>query len=321
LEFFRNLEPQEVIINLEEAIDHYSLVELFSPCVGLNSGDEISLVIKLGGAQILYSDHLLLVINLITDLKERNIKVNGKLDGFDKDSQKIKYASRVNFFDHLGLKLPEEFDRHDSSGKFTEIVPFNGTNSHHYFRKVIQILTQNGIHDNMLSILHYCLWEVIDNVLNHSSLDRIQGNGKGWLCAQYFPQQKKIRIIISDSGIGIHTALTDNLLYSNLTEKDALRKCIEKGVTNGKGQGFGLYATAEMIKKNRGSLIIHSGGHRLVSNSKCINVESAPRWQGTFVFLEVNTNNIFDPLDILSKSQIESFMDLKESLGLITELW
>lgn len=79
-------------------------------------------------------------------------------------------------------------------------------------------------------------------------------------CAQLFPAKNEIRLMICDTDVGIYKALTssEKLIFHEKTEEDALRLCIEKGVTNGEGMGFGLYASSEFIKHNKGQMIIYS---------------------------------------------------------------
>jgi hypothetical protein len=143
----------------------------------------------------------------------------------------------------------------------------------------------------MLAVLKYCLWEVIDNTLNHSGKGFTYGNGSGYGCIQYFPNHKEIRIIISDTGVGIHHALTKHPTskYKDLSESEAVLASIEKGVTNGEGRGFGLWATAELIKHNKGKMQIHSGNALLQISDK-IEILDAPYWQGTYTTFRLNTD-------------------------------
>lgn len=104
---------------------------------------------------------------------------------------------------------------------------------------------------------------------------------------QYFPNMNAIRLIVCDFGIGINEALKAKY---NFSENEAIQKCIEKGVTNGKGQGHGLYATSEFIKLNKGWLSIFSGNKKLDLNEDDLWVKKTPFWQGTCVYLRINTN-------------------------------
>lgn len=54
--------------------------------------------------------------------------------------------------------------------------------------------------------LSYSIREIMRNVVEHSGSDKIH------LCAQYWPQRHEVEVGIVDDGIGIHRALTGNLL-------------------------------------------------------------------------------------------------------------
>jgi hypothetical protein len=64
---------------------------------------------------------------------------------------------------------------------------------------------------------------------------------------------------------------------------------VQKGVTNGEGRGFGLWATAELIKHNQGKLQIHSG-NSLLEVTDDQKVKEAPFWSGTYTTLKLNTD-------------------------------
>ena len=177
----------------------------------------------------------------------------------------------------------------------------------------------------MLTVLDYCLWEVLDNVLNHSDGSFVYGKGTGYVCSQYFPKHQQIRIMVADTGVGIHKSLTThpNSEHKNLNEKEAIGLAIEKDITNSLGQGFGLWATAEMIRKNEGKLILHSGNHQL-KYEKDVGIKYIPTWKGTFVFLKINTNKPMSYNAIFGESSVQKdrFQEIKEELTeKLDDLW
>ena len=67
----------------------------------------------------------------------------------------------------------------------------------------LKVLRENSsMDDNVYAGLDYCFNEILDNVLNHSR------ENEGWVSAQYFESINSIRLIICDSGIGIHQSLS-----------------------------------------------------------------------------------------------------------------
>lgn len=73
------------------------------------------------------------------------------------------------FFKLLGLNLDEKFPRKDPSGRFTEITWFDEDNIRQVFDSIMKILLVNGVNEDTLTVLNFCLYEVLDNTLNHSS--------------------------------------------------------------------------------------------------------------------------------------------------------
>lgn len=72
--------------------------------------------------------------------------------------------------------------------------------------------------------MFYCLAEIMDNVLIHSSLDH------GWVCAQFYPTRREIRLMICDSGVGVLETLRngESEEYREVNEAEALNLCIQR---------------------------------------------------------------------------------------------
>ena len=103
----------------------------------------------------------------------------------------------------------------------------------------------------------WCLNEVTDNVLNHSSPN---GLAHGYVMVQYVPPEDRLKICVFDTGIGLKESFAGSK-YTPKTASDAIRLAVGKGVTNGKGQGNGLWGLHELVKiSKRGKLHIRSDG-------------------------------------------------------------
>lgn len=313
-----------VLIDFRLVSSHRMLVDCIAPAFELTKGDEVHFRVNLNTYSLLYPDYLLLLVSAVVHLKSTGVKVTGAFIDFQRNSGSSNYASRINFFEHLGFRFDENFTRQRASGRFTEIKSFNDANSMDVFREVMKVLIKDGINEDMLVVLQYCIWEVIDNSIRHSKSDGSLSNGDGLLCAQYFPNKREIRLIIADNGQGIHSALTSHpkSQYKHFTEYQSVQHCVDRGVTNSTGKGFGLWATATLIKENGGSLIIHSGNHQLHIGSGN-NVFTTSKWKGTYTFLRLNTD-VSVPYDAIfeTDSQRNSFEKFKEELfGNLDELW
>lgn len=315
----------DISIEFSKVQSHHSLIEQFSQAFNLVEGDSINLNIDLNTYSLLYSDHLCIIVTLIDHLRLKGISVNGNFQNLKKESAQSKYASRVDFFNLIGAPFDEEFERKDASGKFTEILKFEEANALELQKRIMKILLTNELNEDMLRVLDYCLWEVIDNTLNHSDTSFEYGVGSGYLCCQFFPTSKEVRIIIADSGQGIHKALTSHpdSKFKDYSESEALENCIVRGVTNSNGMGFGLWATATLIRENGGTLLIHSGSHSLKCEKEPI-VSKVPKWQGTYTFLRVNTDVPVTYGEIFGDdmTQNNSFDELKARIfGDLDDLW
>lgn len=162
------------------------------------------------------------------------------------------------------------------------------------YRDIVALLNSYpDVEVSMLQALSYCFYEVLDNVLTHSE------RKCGTAIMRYVPEANKIQILVADDGIGVVDSLRTNPQYADISEMDAVRHCIDDGVTDGKGMGFGLYSTSRLIKNVGITLEIHSGRSKLVYDGVNIRMEEALKWQGTIVYFELYSNKEIDPNDVV----------------------
>ena len=240
---------------------------------------KIKIILDFSSCNFIYPDYSLLLLCAFKFLESQKIKVFGTI--VYEEPNVIKYLSRMNFFKYLNVEIPEKIQRLPTN-KFVEIQRYDEHNQLDVLKSIMTVIKSNScINDNAFAGLDYCLNEILDNVLNHSGIN------EGWVVAQYFEKINSIRLIVCDIGLGIHKSLNEAHNYS---EEDAIINCIVDGVTNGKGQGHGLFATSSFAKLNKGWLSLVSGNKKFdVSEQKSI-INNIPFWQGTCVYLRVNTN-------------------------------
>lgn len=314
-----------VSIDFRNITSHSQIVDAMTLGFNAVENDTVHFDINLNTYSMLYSDHLVLISSCVNHLRSIGVAVTGSFNDFNENSAQVNYASRVNFFEQIGFIYQENFVRHGSSGRFTEIKRFDNTNSLVIHKEIMSILVgKDGISEDMLVVLDYCLWEVLDNTIRHSNSDGTLSNGSGYISCQYFPNKNQIRLVIADNGQGIHKALVSHpdSQFTHLNEQQAVYQCVNKGVTNSTGMGFGLWATATLVKENGGKLIIHSGEHSLeIDNAK--NIQNTSKWQGAYTYLRVNTDvpvsydKIFD-----RETQKDAFEERKQDLlGYLDDLW
>lgn len=116
---------------------------------------------------------------------------------------------------------------------------------------------------------------------------------------RFTPEKAKIQIMVVDDGIGIQRSLSENEVYRDISEAEALVKCMRDKVTDGKGMGFGLYSTACLIRQAGIVLKLHSGKHILTYNSVEEQVEETNFWQGTVIYFELYSDKEIDPNKVL----------------------
>lgn len=162
------------------------------------------------------------------------------------------------------------------------------------YSDVIKVLTSHfDIEVSVLQAINYCFYEVLDNVLIHS------GRPIGTVLTHYNQDENVLKILVADDGVGIRASLAENAKYETISEADALQACLNDSVTDGKGMGFGLFATSRLMKTIGINFIIHSGHHKLISDNSQISVKSNGLWNGTIVYLEVHTNKDINPDDVV----------------------
>lgn len=205
-----------------------------------------------------------------------------------------------------------------SSKTSPTIDVFDADTIYNVYVKVVGLLTQHlEIETTVMQAMSYCFYEVLDNVLTHS------GKVLGSVMTYYDAEQHRLRILVADDGIGVHKSLSQVPKYQNISEPEALTFCIEDSVTDGKGMGFGLYSTSLLAKHIGVQFEIHSGSHKLQLIDDNMIVSCADHWQGTLVFLELQTNKEIDPSAVVANrtdcadQYNEAFLDDTQ----IDELW
>lgn len=286
-------------------IDNTSIIDIelnFSSCYNINPNS------------------LAVVVAFIWHLKHKGITNNIKILP-SPHSDVMDYSSRINFFKNIGYNYLELFNRKENNGRFVEITNFDKQTSNDVCNKTVQVISKLEIPKEVLEALNFSLLELMDNVLNHSACPF-----GGFISSQYFMRKDKVIIAIVDSGIGIKEGLKLHPLglYNDLTNEEALKLSIIKGVTNGKGLGNGLFLASEIIKYNQGSLLIYSGNNCIFVTKQGTKVYQSSYWKGTVIQLTFNRSLVADYKNIFSLNNLPE--SLEDSLGMslnpnITDLW
>lgn len=263
------------------------------------------LIIDFSDCDFIYPDYALLLLCSIKYIESLGIKVSGTLK-LGKNNKIVIYLAKMNFFENLNVKIPIEIPKFNPNNA-VQIQRYTSENQIEVLKKILKVLKEkSSLEDSVYASLDYCFNEILDNVLNHTE-EKI-----GYVVAQYFENINSIRLIVCDFGMGIQASLNQKFEFS---EEEAISKCIESGVTNGKGQGHGLYATASFVRLNKGWLSLFSGNKKINVSEKGNKIKDISNWQGTCVYIRINTNIEVDYTEFTSpyydyKKQI--FEDLFE---------
>jgi len=156
----------------------------------------------------------------------------------------------------------------------------------------------------VLQTLNYCFYEILDNVLVHST------KTYGTTVSRYVEKDKTIQVLVADDGIGIWASLTKNPKYKSIDEKEALKICLNDAVTDGKGMGFGMYSMMKMINTTGLCLKIHSGKTILSFNNGIFSFDETNYWEGTLIYFELHSDKEFSPNEVLeNRTDCESYFD------------
>lgn len=163
--------------------------------------------------------------------------------------------------------------------------------------------------------LQYSLRELFRNIAEHSKADRI------WYAMQYWPNRDEVELAVLDEGCGILASLNENPEYALESEKQAIVKATQRGVTRmnpsniqhpamwdgygaaeNENSGYGLFVIKQLCSR--------AGELALISNQSCVRFsqsntryDSRPlSFKGTAIRLFMKPNRLDEFLhDILNQ--------------------
>jgi hypothetical protein len=228
-------------------------------------------LVKLDGYKFLEP---IAIAHLAVSCKERNslVDLNHCL------GPAASFLSRLNFYDYVGLV--DNFGCGIYAGNNKETIEVNDASNANdaVFDKVKVILA--GESPDSLETIDRLLSELITNVEMYARFGVVVGqviNGD-------------LHLAVVDRGPGIVTHLkASNSKFASMSDADVLKASLEKGVTSGRGMGFGLWQTREVLRRNRGTLLIRTENHIVdgISGRYCTANHS---WFGTSIDIRYSLN-------------------------------
>ncbi|MCM3404271.1 ATP-binding protein [Cytobacillus oceanisediminis] len=153
---------------------------------------------------------------------------------------------------------------------------------------------QLGVGVNSLDDIKVSIEEIFNNINDHSS------ENIGCIYAQHYPNINRLKISISDFGIGIPGSIQRKYV---LSDSEALMKSIQEGFSTestpgNRGAGLNNLLTS-IVKFNQGTVNIHSNKGILECNYGNNDIQAssytAPGfYPGTLIEVVLNTNNIYE---------------------------
>jgi anti-sigma regulatory factor (Ser/Thr protein kinase) len=135
--------------------------------------------------------------------------------------------------------------------------------------------------------LQMSLQEIMTNVVDHSR------KNKYLICAYADKPNKKIRLCITDVGIGIFNSLKNSTKYDYISnDYEAIKEATKEGVSSRPGRaGLGLNHIKNFIKINEGQMCILSGEGKVFwkyDHGQILNQKMPIPFPGTVVKLIIN---------------------------------
>jgi anti-sigma regulatory factor (Ser/Thr protein kinase) len=196
------------------------------------------------------------------------------------DKKLRDYLSQIGFntFFHLNGKEIHK-DTSVELAQLTALKPLYIENL------IILIDSKMRLSQGVKDSLKMSMQEILTNVFDHSKSE----NGC-FVCAQYYPAKRTIRLCITDFGVGILSTLKKK--YEITTDIDAIKLSVKEGVTSRpQSAGFGLTNIRNFLKVNEGTLTIISGKGKVnFYSNKVESYNISKGFEGTIVNLKINAN-------------------------------
>lgn len=240
------------------------------------------------------------------------------------------YLVRMKLFDFLDVPRPRQIEEHEEAGRF---VPLTQIRTNEDLRNAIT---------NLIPLLHaapsvadpirYVVSELGRNVLEHA-----RSPVGGFVCAQYYKNQKRIAIGMADAGIGVAAAIRQS--HKAADEATALKLALTPGISgatsriggNETNAGAGLFFIRSIAKISGNFFLIYSGNadYKLLRKQQSRNVLNGdpmledhrlnldlPYWQGTAIGIDINVDESSEfsyLLRLISKSYSIDVRDRKKA--------
>lgn len=241
----------------------------------------------------------------------------------------LAYLQRMDFFTLSGVALPEQFRRHDATGRFVPLCAVSAANVGNVDRLCSQVAAcvfpelaalEDIERTGPFDMLEYAASELINNVIQHA-------RGPGFVAAQVYPKSGFIRLAVADAGIGIRRSFEENhpvFWDPKMSHLDAVRTALRPKVSSkahlvsGWGEsanaGVGLSMLKEVARHADGLFTLISGNGFFQHNhyerrTLPSELELGRPYTGTLCAIQLSKQRLGNLQGILQ--------DAKKSIGLL----
>jgi anti-sigma regulatory factor (Ser/Thr protein kinase)/anti-anti-sigma regulatory factor len=236
-------------------------------------------------------DGITVISNIIEWLKKRGIAVSFR--NHNVDHRAIQYMDDCGFFKTYEGKPLRLF-----AATRATTIPFRRImveESHEWLDLHVFPWLAEKLGTTLASLAEFktCVREIFNNIHDHST------ENIGCVHIQWFPNDKKVRISVSDFGVGIPQEIAR--VYEVANDAAAIALAAQEGISskpNGRNQGAGLsYLIDNVVGRNQGWLGIYSNRGQFTCSSDTGRIRRRPRlaggfYPGTLISIDLRTDRI-----------------------------
>ena len=170
------------------------------------------------------------------------------------------YLERMGLFRLWGINSGMHIIEHEEAGRFIPLTNIRNQQELTTLIENISPLLHLDTYPEQATTLKYIIDEITRNVIEHA--DTSYG---AFVCAQYYPKSKKIRIGIADTGLGVRITIGKH--HRAQSYMDAIQLALSPGITGTTSKpggtshnaGAGLFFTKSIARVNQDHFFIYSG--------------------------------------------------------------
>ncbi len=181
-----------------------------------------------------------------------------KINCEELEAKSKHYLERMGLFDLLGVESGIKIKKREAAGRFVPLTQIKTPEElTKFITEVTPLFHLKPIHAEPL---RYVISELVRNVLEHSKSPH-----GAIVSAQYYAKSNKIRIGITDTGVGMWETI--NQSHNPKDDLDAIRLALTPGITGTTAKeggteynaGAGLFFIKSIASVNKDFLVIYSG--------------------------------------------------------------